>query len=113
MGGSIYLPTNCTAKRCKFFPYRLGKNPNVKPGITPLRSIRLYCLDCVRNTDEVKNCSMPECPVYYYRFGKNPLRKGISGSGNTKSLENYRKNRAQYAIKPVESTISPKSISNH
>jgi len=48
--------------------------------LTPLKAIRLKCLDCMSNhPKEVRLCQSEECPLYFYRFGKNPLRKGIGG----------------------------------
>ncbi len=45
---------------------------------TPLRAIRLKCLDCsAGSAQEVRECPMEWCPLYYYRSGHNPKRKGI------------------------------------
>jgi hypothetical protein len=44
---------------------------------TPLKSIRLKCLDCASTTNEVKKCPFTECPLYPLRFGKN-VTKGTS-----------------------------------
>ena len=47
---------------------------------TPLRAIRLKCLDCsCGNANEVKLCPIEDCPLYHYRSGHNPNRKGIGG----------------------------------
>lgn len=89
MGDNYYLVKECPSINCKFYLYRFGKNPDVKPKITPLKSIRLYCLECVGTSDEVKNCTDTKCGVYYFRFGRNPKLKG---KGNPTSLLNYRKN---------------------
>jgi len=97
MGGNIYLPTDCPAIRCKFYPYRLGKKPEIKPANTPLKSIRLYCLECVGTSDEVKICSMPKCPLYYFRFGKNPK---LQGKGNPKALKIFRTSKTRLPIWP-------------
>lgn len=49
--------------------------------ITPLKAIRLKCLDCSGyKALEVKNCVILDCPLHKYRFGKNPNRKGIGGN---------------------------------
>ena len=48
---------------------------------TPLRSIRLKCLDCCCNSAlEVRLCPCTDCALHVYRFGKNPHRskKGIA-----------------------------------
>ena len=50
---------------------------------TPLKSIRLKCLDCSGGLrKEVKLCPIKDCPLYPFRMGKNPNRKGCgSGAG--------------------------------
>jgi len=41
--------------------------------ITPMRAIRLKCLDCMAGSArEVKLCSSDDCPLFQYRFGKRP-----------------------------------------
>lgn len=46
--------------------------------LTPLRRIRLKCLDCCCDSaHEVKLCTATDCSLYPVRFGKNPNRKGI------------------------------------
>ena len=45
--------------------------------LTPIRAIRLKCLDCsAESPHEVNKCVIPECSLYIYRFGKNPAKKG-------------------------------------
>lgn len=45
--------------------------------LTPLRVIRLKCLECSTGSSfEVRNCIIPDCPFYFLRFGKRV--KGIS-----------------------------------
>lgn len=44
---------------------------------TPVKSIRLKCLDCCcQQATEVKLCTVTDCALYPYRLGKNPNRKG-------------------------------------
>ena len=48
---------------------------------SPLKAIRLFCLQCVgEQTEEVKACTSHLCPLYPYRFGKRPpeLRKPLT-----------------------------------
>ena len=46
--------------------------------LTPLKSIRAKCLDCVcESAQEVRLCLSTGCPLYPYRMGHNPNRKGI------------------------------------
>lgn len=42
---------------------------------TPLKQIRLYCLQCVcGSSHEVKLCHIKDCPLWNFRFGTNPYR---------------------------------------
>ena len=44
--------------------------------ISPLKAIRLKCLDCCNNQrEEVKLCPCTDCILYPFRFGKNPYSK--------------------------------------
>ena len=41
--------------------------------LSPIKSIRSYCLDCSNGSaNEVKICPAENCPVYRYRLGTNP-----------------------------------------
>jgi hypothetical protein len=41
--------------------------------ITPMKAIRLKCLDCCcGSAHEVKLCAATQCPLYPFREGKNP-----------------------------------------
>jgi len=41
--------------------------------ITPLRAVRLKCLDCcLGQAHEVRLCPCKDCPLYPYRFGRKP-----------------------------------------
>lgn len=43
--------------------------------ISPLKAIRLKCLDCSNgSSNEVKVCPITGCPLYPFRDGKNPFR---------------------------------------
>jgi hypothetical protein len=43
---------------------------------SPLRSIRLKCIECSGDSfNEVKLCVIPSCPLYPFRLGKNPNRR--------------------------------------
>ena len=45
--------------------------------LTPLRAIRLKCLDCCGESAlEVKLCTVSRCALYPYRMGKNPDNRG-------------------------------------
>jgi len=47
--------------------------------LTPVRAIRLKCLECGSRPKEVRLCEAKDCYLYAYRFGRNPRRKGIGG----------------------------------
>jgi len=50
-------------------------------GLTPLKAIRLKCLDCsAGSSNEVKFCRIFRCSLYPYRSGHNPARKGVGNS---------------------------------
>ena len=41
--------------------------------ITPIRAIRLKCLDCMLgSSNEVSLCPSRDCPLFRFRFGHNP-----------------------------------------
>jgi len=41
--------------------------------ITPVKAIRLYCLECSGGSfKDVRECVIPDCPLYPFRLGKNP-----------------------------------------
>ena len=41
--------------------------------LTPVRAIRLHCLECVgRSSKEVRECTSKFCALYPYRLGKKP-----------------------------------------
>lgn len=44
--------------------------------ISPLKAIRLKCLDCsCGSSNEVKLCPVTACPLYPFREGRDPYRK--------------------------------------
>ena len=44
--------------------------------ISPIKAIRLMCLDCCcGSSNEVKLCTVERCPLYPFREGQNPYRK--------------------------------------
>jgi hypothetical protein len=52
--------------------------------LSPLKAIRLNCLECVCwSAYEVKNCASKLCPLYPFRLGKSP---GHKGKGNAENL---------------------------
>lgn len=46
---------------------------------TPLRAIRMKCLDCSDgNVPEVRECVVDDCPLYSFRMGKSLNKRIIS-----------------------------------
>jgi len=42
--------------------------------VSPLKAIRLFCVDCCGGSShEVKLCSSERCSLHNFRFGKNPF----------------------------------------
>lgn len=50
-----------------------------KNTLTPLRSIRLKCLDCAGSYKGIRECQSKECALFIYKSGKNYRRAGIGG----------------------------------
>lgn len=58
--------------------------------ITPLKAIRLKCLDCCcGSAHEVKLCTAEKCQLYLFRLGKNPNRAGIGGCSYLGAKQNH------------------------
>ena len=56
--------------------------------LTPLRAIRMKCLDCSgRSRVEIRKCTIPDCSLYFYRLGKNPARKGMGSIQNLRDSQ--------------------------
>ena len=59
--------------------------------MTPLKAIRLKCLDCVCfQINEVRLCPSTDCPLHPYRFGKNPFTKGKKRTEEQKKVASER-----------------------
>lgn len=71
--------------------------------ITPIKAIRLKCLDCSNgSSNEVKLCHINRCPLYPFRLGKNPnfKPKELTEEQREELRRRGRENRArQLAIK--------------
>ena len=66
--------------------YMVGKNPHIIGGkklveegirpITPLRAIRLKCVDCCAGSKgEVRKCVATSCSLWPLRMGSNPFMR--------------------------------------
>lgn len=59
---------------------------------TPVKSIRLKCLDCsCGQPSEVRFCPVKHCPLYPYRLGKRPLKQKSEEKVADSSQENESK----------------------
>ena len=54
--------------------------------LTPLKAIRLKCLDCAATAKMARECLEKDCPLHPYRLGNNPRRKGIGRTGGNPIL---------------------------
>lgn len=53
--------------------------------MTPLKAIRLKCIDCMcGQMYEVTKCPCEDCSLWQYRMGHNPSRQGLGGSYSKK-----------------------------
>lgn len=69
--------------------------------MTPMKAIRLKCLDCMNGSaHEVRLCPCVKCSLYLYRFGKRPKTDKDTGEG-TNELDTP-------AISSVQASDSPK-----
>jgi len=82
----------CHLENCALWAYRFGKKTNSNNGkrlLTPIKSIKAYCLECSNfNKAEVRDCKIPDCVLYPFRMGKNPNRAGIGRKFKKGKLEN-------------------------
>ena len=63
--------------------------------ITPMKAIRLKCLDCsCGSNEEVKNCFAKKCPLYQFRFGYKLDENGNRKKTRTLSEEHLQKLKA-------------------
>ena len=63
--------------------------------LTPMKSIRLKCLDCTCNQPrEIRLCPIENCPLYPYRMGKRPEQGNYitNPSNNEKTTPTAAKN---------------------
>jgi hypothetical protein len=75
---------------------------DLPPKITPLKAIRLKCLECcAESSNEVKVCHMKDCPLWAFRFGKNPYRvkRQLTDEQKEKLRKQLAKGRAKQAQK--------------
>ena len=58
--------------------------------LTPLKAIRIKCLDCsCGSVKEVRECPVKDCVLYLYRMGRDPNRAGTGGKGNVDALRKW------------------------
>ncbi len=59
--------------------------------ISPLKAIRLKCLDCsCGSINEVQLCTHTQCPLYSFRLGKNPNARHEPTAAQSEALRNGR-----------------------
>lgn len=79
--------------------------------ISPLKAIRLKCLDCsCGSSNEVKLCPVEKCPLYPFRLGKNPNREGIGNKNAVLPPRTTNSISVFSANSPSEGTYIPQSI---
>lgn len=73
----------------------LGHEP-----MSPLKALRLRCLDCRDGEVAVRKCADVECPSWPYRMGTNAWRKERSEAQQSHTLSLAGKRRAQLENQP-------------
>ena len=63
--------------------------------ITPMKSIRLKCLDCsAGQAKEVKLCTAKKCPLWVYRMGHRPRMANDTATDD--NVEKPQENRGMF-----------------
>lgn len=86
--------------------------------ISPLKAIRLKCLDCsCGSSNEVKLCPVERCPLYPFREGHNPFIQRREYTAEQKEALTAHLNqirpatdRKKSANSPSEGTYIPQDI---
>lgn len=77
--------------------------------ISPLKAIRLKCLDCsCGSSNEVKLCTVERCPLYPFREGHNPYTAKREWTEEQRAVQ---KARMMQNIHSVERKKSKNSLS--
>ena len=77
--------------------------------ISPLKAIRLKCLDCCcGSSNEVKLCTVERCPLYPFREGHNPYTAKREWTEEQRAAQ---KARMMQNIHSVERKKSENSLS--
>ena len=102
----------CQSKECPLWPYRLGHKPQ-GADVSPLKAIRLHCLDCAGSPTEVKNCTGKllngdTCHLHPYRFGRNPNLAGKGQSADV--MRGVREALAHGREEPQKRTKKPNPV---
>ena len=67
--------------------------------ITPMKAIRLKCLDCsCGSNEEVKNCFAKKCPLYQFRFG---YKLDENGNRRKRDLKDEQRQKMAERLKKV------------
>lgn len=62
----------CPVESCPLWKFRAGKRPKEGYDKSPLKTIRLYCLQCgeLSSPRDVRLCKVTDCPLHGHRSGK-------------------------------------------
>ena len=57
---------------------------------TPIKSMRLKCLDCCcGSSNEIKFCPSIDCPLWCYRFGRRPSKDTLKALFDAKPYASH------------------------
>ena len=81
-----------------------GRKHYPRKDSSPVRSIRLFCMECcgmsrtqkspAKPFDDVRECTDILCPLWEFRFGKNPYLKN-KAKGNPDILKKWRETKKE------------------
>jgi len=81
-GGATYYLGKKVTSDCVFWDFielRSSKDQKMYNKLSPLKSIRAFCLECCAGQRiEVRKCPAQNCPLHSLRFGRRPKRYSIS-----------------------------------
>lgn len=71
--------------------------------VSPLKAIRLKCLDCSCNSlEEVRECFAKKCPLYQYRFGYRLDENGKKRKVKTSGMSEEQREQARQRMKEYQ-----------
>lgn len=85
---AVRIEDKITALEKEINRYEEKIEPDRETYLSPLRSIRAYCIQCCGGSQKApRKCASKNCPLFVFRLGKYPARSGKGGKGNTDNFK--------------------------